>query len=53
VRRLKLDLLFRFRVDPTVKNAAAGKHESVRAVTVNYGQFNVKWRGRSRLPHKL
>jgi hypothetical protein len=37
VCRFNIDDLFRFRVDPTVKNAAAGKHDSVRAVTVNDG----------------
>ena len=47
------DLLLRFRVDPAVQDAPAGKNERVRALLVDHGQLEVPVeRGAcDRLPH--
>jgi hypothetical protein len=41
MRRADLNPRLGFRVDPSAKDAAARKHQSVRAVLVNDGQFEI------------
>jgi hypothetical protein len=52
--RVDVDVLVRFRVDPSAEHPAAGKDERVRAVFVDHGQFQVFVEGRAGhgLPHK-
>lgn len=52
MRRLHINSFFGFCLDPSVKNAAARKNESVGPVVTDDGQFEiaVKWRFGYRLP---
>ncbi len=46
MRRADFDRLPGFRVDPTVKNTAAGEYQGVRAIVDEDGQFEVTIKGR-------
>ncbi len=50
--RLNINALLGFRFHPAAENTAARKHETVHAIIINDGQFQIaiEWRGGYGLP---